>query len=63
MSTTHTNPISVQTLVAIVLAAHRSGDRELERQAQQELREAHGLRLTFDRKVREQSVPSREVSQ
>ena len=37
------------TLVAIVVAARRAGDRELERQARRELQERHGVKLSFVR--------------
>jgi hypothetical protein len=49
MSTTHTRPTSILTLIAIIVAARRSGDRQLERDALRELREAHGIRLSFAR--------------
>ncbi len=34
-------------LVAIIIAARRSGDRELERAAKRELRDEHGIALRF----------------
>jgi len=34
-------------LVAVAIAARKTGDRELERAAIRELREAHGLKLSF----------------
>lgn len=37
------------TLVAIALAAHRSGDRDLLREARRELRQRHGIDLSFRR--------------
>jgi hypothetical protein len=37
------------TLVVIAKAAHQTGDRELERAARRELRERHGIRLSFER--------------
>lgn len=36
-------------LVAVVVAARKSGDRDLERAAIRELRESHGLRLSWAR--------------
>lgn len=35
------------TLVAIIVAARRSGDRDLERQARQTLEAEHGMRVSF----------------
>jgi hypothetical protein len=40
---------SPATLVAIIVAARRAGDRELEREARQQLEERFGVRLTFAR--------------
>ena len=40
-------------LVAVVIAARKSGDRDLERAALRELRETHGIRLTWARLKRE----------
>ncbi|MBM4094250.1 MAG: hypothetical protein FJ276_33305 [Planctomycetes bacterium] len=34
-------------LVAIIVAARRAGDRELERDARQKLLDRHGVRLNF----------------
>jgi hypothetical protein len=34
-------------LVAIIVAAHRSADRELEREARRLLKEQYGVKLTF----------------
>jgi len=42
--TTITSP---ETLVAIIVAAKRSGDRELERQAKAALKEQFGITLAF----------------
>ena len=39
---------SPETLVAILLAARRSGDRELERQAQATLKTEFGITLKFE---------------
>lgn len=44
--TTQTGPA---TLVAILVAARRSGDRELEREMRRRLEVEHGVRLTFAR--------------
>lgn len=38
---------SPSTLVAILVAARKAGDRELERHARQALLERHNLKLTF----------------
>ena len=46
MTTQETKP-AVATLVAIVVAARRAGDRELERQARRELQERYSIKLTF----------------
>jgi len=35
------------TLVAIIVAARRAGDRELERSARQQLQSRFGVKLTF----------------
>jgi hypothetical protein len=40
-------------LVAIVRAARKAGDRELERAARQRLEEEYGIKLTFLRERRE----------
>ena len=40
------------TLVAIIVAARRADDRELERQARRELLERHGVKLSFAREKR-----------
>lgn len=53
MSITHTHPTSIPTLVAIIVAARRSGDRQLEREALRELRDGHGIRLSFARPPRQ----------
>jgi hypothetical protein len=44
--TTITSP---ETLVAIIVAAKRSGDRELERQAKATLKKQFGITLAFAR--------------
>lgn len=41
---------SPATLVAIIVAARRAGDRELERQMKQELADQFGVKLTFLRR-------------
>lgn len=38
---------SASTLVAIIVAARRAYDRELERQARRQLQEQHGMKLSF----------------
>lgn len=38
---------TADSLVAIVVAAHRAGDRQLERRARRELLERHGLKVSF----------------
>ena len=38
---------SPSTLVAIIVAARRAGDRELERQARRQLQERFGVKLNF----------------
>jgi hypothetical protein len=38
------------SLVAIAVAAHRTGDRTLERAAKRELEQTHGIALRFTRK-------------
>lgn len=40
---------SPATLVAILYAAHRTGDRDLERYTRRELEERHGIKITFCR--------------
>ena len=46
---TATDTGSPATLVAILVAARRAGDRELERYARQQLHDQHAIRLTFAR--------------
>lgn len=54
MSTTQARPpISIPTLIAIIVAARKSGDRQLERDTLRELREDHGIKLSFARQPRE----------
>ena len=43
------NENSPATLVAIIVAARRAGDRELERHCRRELLEGFGVRLSFSR--------------
>jgi hypothetical protein len=38
-------------LVAVAVAARKTGDRDLERAAVRELREAHGIKLSFVRET------------
>jgi hypothetical protein len=47
---------SPATLVAIVRAAHLTGDRDLERAARQRLREEFGMRVVIEhrRKIRQE---------
>ena len=40
---------SPATLVAIIVAARRAGDRELEREARHKLQERFGVKLSFAR--------------
>lgn len=40
---------SPSALIAIAIAARKSGDRELARAALRELRDEHGIRLSFSR--------------
>ena len=49
MSSTETMYDSPTTLVAIIVAARRAGDRELERSARRQLTEAFGVKLQFSR--------------
>ena len=42
-------PESPATLVAIIVAAHRVGDRELEREMRQQLEDEFGVKLRFAR--------------
>lgn len=42
---------SPATLVAIVVAARRAGDRELEREARWKLEDRFGVRLSFAREL------------
>ena len=53
MTTRETEP-AVSTLVVILVAARRAGDRELERRARRELQERHGIKLSFVRKSSDQ---------
>ena len=41
------------TLVAIIVAARRSGDRELERQTRRTLEAEHGMRISFAQAAKE----------
>jgi len=44
---------SPSTLVAILVAARRAGDRELEKDARQKLEERFGVKLNFARERRD----------
>jgi len=46
-ATRQTDYDSPATLVAIIVAARRAGDRELERDARQKLLDRYGVRLNF----------------
>jgi hypothetical protein len=48
---------SPATLVAIIVAARRAGDRELEREARRQLEERFGVRLTFARPSPQEETP------
>lgn len=50
---------SPATLVAILVAARKAGDRDLEREMRQRLEEHHGVKLIFVRHLTE-SAPIRE---
>ncbi len=43
----HEKSPTVDSLVAIVVAARRAGDRPLERRARRELLTRHGMKLSF----------------
>jgi hypothetical protein len=47
---------SPATLVAIIVAARRAGDRELEREARRQLEERCGVRLTFARPSQQEDI-------
>lgn len=51
MQQQQTDPLtnSPATLVAIIVAARRAGDRELEREARRRLEERFGVKLSFAR--------------
>lgn len=49
-------PDSPSTLVAILVAAHKIGDRDLERRMRDRLETDHRVRLTFLREPRESEV-------
>lgn len=48
------------TLVAIALAAHKTGDRQLERYARSELSDKYGVRITLSRATTEGKQQPRE---
>jgi hypothetical protein len=45
---------SPATLVAILVAAHRVGDRDLERESRRRLEDEHGIRIMFAKELQEQ---------
>jgi hypothetical protein len=47
MTSTLPRKTDAPALLAIAIAAHRTGDRELERAAKRELKESHGVGLRF----------------
>ena len=47
---------SPSTLVAILVAARKAGDRDLERYARRELEREHRIRLTFAREPRREGA-------
>lgn len=49
MTSTTQNNTSPATLVAILVAARRSGDRDLERHARDRLKNEHGIKVSFAR--------------
>jgi len=53
---------SPATLVAIIVAARNSKDRDLERTAKKELRERFGVNLTFQRSKPGREQTSRQAS-
>lgn len=53
MKTQETSP---QTLVAILIAAHRHGNRELERDMRSRLKREHGVTLRFARESARREV-------
>lgn len=53
MSTATTTRGNLESLVAIAYAAHKNGDRELERAARRELQERHQVALRFIRRGQE----------
>lgn len=55
MHTTDTDNNNAPTLVAIVIAARRAGDRDLERYAKGRLKEQHGVKLTFEMNATKQA--------
>lgn len=44
------------TLVAILIAAHKTDDRDLEREARRRLEDEHGIKLRFMRPMRPEKV-------
>ncbi len=59
MNESKTSPAAA-TLVAILVAARRSGDRELERQARRQLQHDYGVKLSFTRDANETKGDSDE---
>ncbi len=51
------DPQNAPTLLAIAVAAHRSGDKALERYAKTQLRDRHGLKVAFT-KPKTREVPA-----
>jgi hypothetical protein len=51
---------SPSTLVAIALAARKTGDRQLERYARSELSDKYGVRITLARRTVESKQPVQE---
>jgi len=47
---------SPATLVAIIFAAHKVGDRELELEMRERLKERYGIKLVFSRRRTPESV-------
>ena len=56
----HTERESPPTLVAIMVAARRAGDRQLEKDARRKLEERFGVKLRFAREPRNGKEGDRE---
>lgn len=50
MTTTHQTRTTPEALIAIAVAARKTGNREMERAARRELRAAHGISVSFARR-------------